>query len=175
MESRIRKHGTMAKGRTNKRHGYRRMGGDHAEGAAFEAVRLRSAGIEEEMLSKEGGSADDAEFASAAGCNLPDLLRRVDAHGYFYVDYEGRRYWPRWQLGLPGLHEVLSILAKKGAVGFSIVTFFLTPTDVLWMDSEAGGGVRKKESPYSLLRRRGDASLPLVVRHADRWGEHGAT
>ena len=143
---------------------------------AFQRVRKRSRGVTEEVLAEEGGSLDDTSFAAEAGCTPSDLLDRSAVHQAFFVEHDGRRYWPRWQLGLPGLHEILATLAKKGAHGFSIACFFLQKTDVLYFSSADPNRerVRKSDSPLKLLRRVREAGVQLVVQHADRFGEHGA-
>ncbi len=133
--------------------------------------------LEEDILAQEGGCADDAEFAARVGCTVPELLSRSQRHEFLSVEYGGRHYWPLWQLGLPGLAEVLPVLAEKGASGFSVVLFFATPTDTLWLDDSTDElpDARDDDSPLSLLRRCGTAAVPRVVRHAQRFGEQGAT
>jgi hypothetical protein len=133
--------------------------------------------MEYEILEQEGGSADDAEFAALIGCTVPELLARSQRCKFFSVMFRGHRYWPRWQLGLAGLVDVLPVLAEKGASGFSIVLFFTTPTDVPSLDDTEDElpDVREDDSPLSLLRRCGAAAVQRVVRHARRFGEQGAT
>jgi hypothetical protein len=148
--------------------------------AAFERVKERSAGAEARMLAEEGGSADDAEFARIVGCSVKELLEMADTSAYVYIEYDGRRCWPRWQFHegapLPGLAAVLEALGKRGPGEFSIVLFFLGRTDTLHHASVGANlDVRPDDSPLALLRRCGVQALPLVLRHAQRTLAQGAT
>lgn len=142
----------------------------------FKKAKADSAEIEKEIIAADGGSADDVEFAASAACTIPQLLMRSSRHEFFCVECRGARYWPRWQLGLPGLSEILAALSENEASGFSAVLFFTTPTEVLLLDDAAGElpDVRENDSPLSLLRRCGTAAVSRVVRHARRFGQHGA-
>lgn len=146
------------------------------EQTAYERVRRRSAGIEEELLAEEGGALEDLAFAAVASCTVAELLERAAANQFFFIEYGKRRYWPRWQLGLFGLTEILPILAARGATGFSVADFFLSKTDALYFSSVAPArdDVRKDDSPLKLLQRTGAAGLKLVIQHAGRFGEQGA-
>lgn len=143
----------------------------------FSEAKAEAFGIEEDILAADGGSANDREFAALVGCSLPQLLARSARHEYFSIRFRGHRYWPRWQLGLAGLAEVLPVLAKKGASGFSVVLFFTTVTDTLSLDEDDNKSVdvREDDSPLSLLHRCGTAATRRVLRHAHRFGEQGAT
>ena len=146
--------------------------------ACFAHVTARSRGIEDETLAEEGGAADDAEFATALGCSVPELLARAEAHEVFCIWHNNRRHWPRWQLHegkpLPGLRDALIVLAEKQANDFSVALFFLCPTDALYFSNDEDLDVRENDSPLSLLRRCRSCGVPLVVQHAQRFGEHGA-
>lgn len=144
---------------------------------AFERARRRSVGVVDEILAEEGGALDDASFARAAGCPVAELLAQASAHQFFFIEHGGCRHWPRWQLGLPDLAEILTVLTAKGAPGFSIANFFLGQTDVLYFsaDDPRQADVRKNDSPLTLLRRVGRPAVALVIQHAHRFGEHGAT
>jgi len=137
-------------------------------------LKARSFGVEDEVLAEEGGAADDDELASRLGCRVPELLSRVAGYQLFFVIHRGRRYWPRWQLSegrpLPGLSEALKILAAIHPSEFSIIGFFLTPTDDLFWstDDPEQDGVELRDSPLSLLRRGGAAAVKLVQQHAER-------
>ena len=132
--------------------------------------------IELEILMQEGGTADDAEFASAVGCTVPELLARSQRREYFSVDFRGHRHWPRWQIGLAGLSDVLPVLEEKGVSSLSVLLFFTTPTDTLALDDAVDElpDVCDDDSPLVLLRRSGSAAIPRVLRHAQRFGEQGA-
>ena len=92
-------------------------------------------------------------------------------------------YWHRpprtnsSSLNMAVLPAILTVLGAKGAQGFSIANFFLCPTDVLYFSVEdpRRAGVRKNDSPLTLLRRVGLPAVGLVIQHAERFGEHGAT
>ena len=147
--------------------------------AAFERVRERSAGVENEVLAEQDGSADDGEFARAVGCSVEELLKLADANAYLFVEYGGRRYWPRWQsyqgAPLPGIAAVLEALSRRRLTGFSAVLFFLTRTDALHLANvDPDLDVLVDDCPLALLRRSGVQALPLVLEHAQRWPTHGA-
>ena len=150
---------------------------ERAAQGAFERVRQRSMGVADEILAEEGGAMDDASFALAVGSPVAGLLAQASAHQFFFIEHGGARHWPQWQLGLSGLPAILTVLGAKGAQGFSIANFFLCPTDVLYFSVEdpRRAGVRKNDSPLTLLRRVGLPAVGLVIQHAERFGEHGAT
>lgn len=148
--------------------------------AAFERVRVRSRDVENEILGEQGGSADDVEFAATIGRALTELPALAKVGTYLSVQYNGKRYWPRWQLlkgsTIPGLASILEALGHRHEEGLSTVLFFLTPTDVLHLTNvDTGLEVRADDSPLSLLRRAGMRALPLVLQHCERRGIHGAT
>jgi hypothetical protein len=158
-------------------HKFTSASAERAARNAFERVRRRSIGVADEILAEEGGAMDDASFALAVGCAVAELLARASAHQFFFIEHRGSRHWPHWQLGLPGLAEILTVLTAKGAHGFTIANFFLCQTDVLYFSVEdpRRANVRKSDSPLTLLRRVGPPAVKLAVQHAERFGEHGAT
>jgi len=132
---------------------------DDANGA-FERVRLRSIGVEEELRQLEGGGLSDAEFAKRLGVGSRETVRKYREKGWLFAwekDSRNLRY-PAWQVHegrlLPGLAEVLAILHHQKRGSFSIANYFLS-------ESEELGGRR----PLDLLR---EGRLGDVKAHAER-------
>jgi hypothetical protein len=132
---------------------------------AFERVRLRSLGADSELRNAEGGGLSDIEFAARLGLNSRETVRQYREKGRIFAwrrDTRSFRY-PAWQIYqgqlLPGLSEVLTVLAGKHLKPFSITSYFLTPSD----DLDA--------RPLDLLR---DSKLEEVVADAKRYGDIGS-
>jgi len=133
---------------------------------AFNRVRLRSIGVEEEIYGAEGGLLASSQFAKTLG-----LRSRQSVSSYrqtkkiFALSKRGRYFlYPAWQVHkgtlLPWLAETLSILETKKVPPMAVALFFLTPAAAL-------DGSR----PLDLLRR---GKHEEVVQHAERYGEMGA-
>lgn len=137
------------------------------EEAAFERVRLRSIGVEEEICHAEGGGLSDAEFAARLGLGSRETVRQYRKSGRIFAwrkDSRSYRY-PAWQIYqkglLPGLAEVLQVLInEKGLSPFSIACHFLTPSTEL-----------DEARPLDLLRQ---GKVDEVVADARRYGDIGA-
>jgi hypothetical protein len=73
--------------------------------------------------------------------------------------------------------QVVSVLLDRGFSRDSILQFFTTPSDELVLDDAVDDlpDVHDGETPLALLRRYGTAGVPRVLRHAQRFGEQGAT
>lgn len=135
--------------------------------SAYERVRLRSIGVEDELLNAEGGGLSDAEFAAALGVGSRETVRSYREKGKIFAwskDSRNLRY-PAWQVHkralLPGLPDVLAEFSRKGRKsGFAIANYFLTESDEL-------GGRR----PLDLLREN---RVDDVKAHARRYGDIGA-
>ena len=128
--------------------------------SAFERVRLRSIGVEDELRQLEGGGLSDAAFAKRLGVSSRETVRKYREKGLIFAwekDSRNLRY-PAWQIHegrlLPGLAEVLAILTSQEHSAFSIVNYFLS-------ESEELGGSR----PLDLLR---EGRLDEVKAHAER-------
>jgi hypothetical protein len=133
--------------------------------AAFERVRLRSLGAEDELRDAEGGGLSDAQFAAALGLASRETIRQYREKGRIFAwlkDSRSYRY-PAWQIYrkelLPGLAQTLSILKRKELPPLSIISYFLTPSDDL-------GEAR----PLDLLRKR---KIEEVLADAERYGDIG--
>lgn len=127
---------------------------------AFERVRLRSIGVEEELRQMEGGGLSDAEFAKRLGVSSRETVRKYREKGVIFAwakDSRNLRY-PAWQIHegrlLPGLAEVLTILHRQKRGAFSIANYFLSKSEEL-------GGCR----PLDVLR---EGRLDDVKAHAER-------
>lgn len=127
---------------------------------AFERVRLRSIGVEEDLRRLEGGGLSDAEFAKRLGVRSRETVRKYREKGLIFAwekDSRNLRY-PAWQIHegrlLPGLAGVLAILTAQKRGAFSIGNYFLS-------ESEELGGRR----PLDLLR---EGRLDDVKAHAER-------
>lgn len=136
------------------------------QNAAFERVRLRSLGVEEEIRSLEGGGLSDAEFAARLGVSARETVRNYRERGRIFAwekDARNLRY-PAWQIHdgrlLPGLAEILAVLTKRGRSAFAIANYFLS-------ESEELDGKR----PLDLLRAN---QVEEVKAHAQRYGDIGA-
>lgn len=141
----------------------------------FKAAKVDSVGVEDEILAASGGSADDDEFAATIRRPVADLEALGSRNEYLCLVHEGRRYWPRWQLRVPELRNILAVFAAREASSWSVAIWFTTPTDVLSLsNADERLKVRKSDSPLSLLLREGKAALPFVLKHASRFGEQGA-
>lgn len=133
---------------------------------AFNRVRLRSIGVEEEILNAEGGLLSESELAKALALKSQQTVRRYRETGKIFAVQEGKRnfLYPAWQVHkaaiLTGLAETLAVLAAKDVSPMGVVLFFLTPAEAL-------GGNR----PLDLLRRR---ECEEVIQHVERYGSIGS-
>ncbi|MBM3854588.1 MAG: hypothetical protein FJ399_15795 [Verrucomicrobia bacterium] len=134
--------------------------------AAFERVRIRSLGVEDELRNREGGGISDAEFARRLGLGSRETIRSYRGRGAIFAWEKGARNlrYPAWQIHrqalLPGLADVLAILRKMGTSPLGIIDYFLSASDEL-------DGAR----PLDLLRRN---RIEDVTAHARRHGAIGA-
>ncbi len=136
------------------------------EHSAYQRVRLRSLGVEEEVREMEGGGLSDAEFAARLGVSARETVRNYREKGRIFAlakDTRNLRY-PAWQIHdgelLPGLRDVLAALNQQQRSAFAIANYFLS-------ESEELGGKR----PLDLLRAKRVAE---VKAHAERHGSMGA-
>lgn len=136
------------------------------QNAAFERVRLRSLGVEQEVRDLEGGGLSDAEFAARLGVSARETVRNYREKGRIFAwekDARNLRY-PAWQIHggrlLPGLAEILAVLTRQRRSAFAIANYFLS-------ESEELDGKR----PLDLLRAN---HIAEVKAHAERHGSLGA-
>lgn len=133
--------------------------------AHFEAAKLESLGVEDELRNAEGGGLSAVEFAERLGVGSAETIRLYRLSGKIFAWEKGERNfrYPAWQIYrgrmLPGLSDVLAALAAKWLPPLSIVSFFIYPSD------ELGG-----KSPLKLLRER---RVEEVIGYARRYGEIG--
>jgi hypothetical protein len=136
-----------------------------APDAAFERVRLRSLGADDELRDVEGGGLSDAEFAARLKIKSRETVRQYRAkHRIFGWRRNLRSYrYPAWQIHnnqlLPGLERVIAVLTKKGLHPLSMISYFLTPNSDL-------GDAR----PLDLLRK---GQVEEVAADAERYGDIG--
>jgi nucleoid DNA-binding protein len=136
-----------------------------AEDEVFERVRLRSLGADAELRDAEGGGLADLEFATRLGLSSRETIRQYRGKGLIFAwrkDMRSYRY-PAWQIHrqqlLPGLAEVLRVLKEEQLEPFSIIGYFLTPSDDL-----------EDARPLDLLR---EGKVAEVVADAKRYGDIG--
>lgn len=134
--------------------------------AAFERVRLRSIGVEEELRNLEGGGLSDAEFAKGLGVSSRETVRNYREKGLIFAwekDSRNLRY-PAWQIHdgrlLAGLADVLSILNRQKRSALAIANYFLSESEDL-----------DNSRPLDLLREN---RTEEVKAHAERYGDIGA-
>ena len=134
--------------------------------AAFERVRVRSLGVEDELREMEGGGISDAEFAQRLGLGSRETIRAYRSKGAIFAWEKGARNlrYPAWQIHkqtlLPGLADVLNILREKDTSALGIINYFLSECDEL-------EGAR----PLDLLREK---RIAEVTTHTRRYGKIGA-
>jgi hypothetical protein len=139
---------------------------EDAEDEAFERVRLRSLGANVELRDAEGGGLSDSEFAARMGVSSRETIRQYRGKGLIFAWPKGMRSYryPAWQIHrrqlLPGLAEVLAVLREKQLEPFSIIGYFLTPSDDL-----------DDARPLDLLR---EGKVAEVVADAKRYGDIGS-
>jgi len=139
---------------------------DASEDAAFEAVRLRSVGADDELRNAEGGGLSAEEFARGLGLKAVETIRTYREQGEIFAWQKDRRNYryPAWQIHrgalLPGLREVLAILREKHIDPLETVAFFISESEEL-----------NEESPLQLLRSK---DVKPVIEYAHRYGELGA-
>jgi hypothetical protein len=133
--------------------------------AAFERVRLRSLGADDELRAAEGGGLSDAEFAARLGIRSRETIRQYRAKKLIFgwhKDLRSYRY-PAWQIHrkalLPGLEQIIAVLERKGLQPLAIIGYFLTPSSDL-------GDTR----PLDLLRK---GQVAEVLADAERYGDIG--
>lgn len=130
--------------------------------AAFQEVRRRSTGVEQELLDEEGGSVSAVEFARRLGVDSIEDLEKAGA--IVSVVHRGQTCYPSWQIHhgklLSGLSEVLAELRSHNHHPWTIISYFITPSD----DDLHDG------SPLQELRR---GRVEAVLAHAQRFGDLG--
>lgn len=133
---------------------------------AFEKVRIRSTGVEDEIRTAEGGGISDAEFARRLGLRSRETVRGYRQAGEIFAWEKGARnlQYPAWQIHahrlLPGLSAVLAILGQRELTPLAIANYVLSESDAL-----------EGKRPLDLLR---EDRVEEVVHHARRYGEIGA-
>jgi hypothetical protein len=133
--------------------------------AAFERVRLRSVGVDNELREAEGGGLSDAQFARSLGIKSRETIRKYRESRRIFGFRKGVRAYryPAWQIYegqlLPGLGEVIAILAGKKLQPLSMISYFLTPSTDL-----------NESRPLDLLRK---GRVEDVVASAKRYGDSG--
>lgn len=136
------------------------------ESEAFNRVRLRSVGVEEEILAEEGGALSDADFAKRLRLKSRQTVHNYrDSDKIFAITRGARNYvYPALQIHegalLPGLTEVLRTLRAAKHSPMGILLFFLTPAEAL-----------DDKRPLDLLRR---GEIDEAVLHAERYGVIGS-
>lgn len=154
---------------------------DSREDRAFAEARRQSRGAERDFFREQGRLLATGTFAQRLGCSVRELENRHARNEFLALERERQIAWPGWQIHrtapLPGLAEVIIKLTERGFAPTSIASFFVCPSDCLYQSSAhpRRDGVRRSDSPLSLLRRRGMAALDLVLMHAERYREQGAT
>jgi hypothetical protein len=133
--------------------------------AAFERVRLRSVGVENELRDAEGGGLSDAQFAHSLGIKSRETIRKYREGRRIFGFRKGVRAYryPAWQIHegqlLPGLDKVIEILVGKKLQPLSIISYFLTPSSDL-----------DEARPLDVLRK---GRVEDVVADAKRYGDIG--
>jgi len=133
--------------------------------AAFERVRLRSVGVDNELREAEGGGLSDAQFAHSLGIKSRETIRKYRESRRIFGFRKGVRAYryPAWQIHegelLSGLGEVIAILAGKKLQPLSIISYFLTPSTDL-----------DEARPLDVLRK---GRVEDVVADAKRYGDIG--
>jgi hypothetical protein len=133
--------------------------------AAYELAKLNSVGVEDDLHNAEGGGVSSAEFARELGISNETVRSYLKANRLiaWRKDLKNLRF-PAWQIHngsiLAGLEEVLECAKRKEWTTEDIISFFLTPRDML-----------KGQRPLDLLRN-GDAEP--VLRAARQEGDIGA-
>jgi len=133
---------------------------------AFERVRLRSIGTENQILDEEGGLLPDVKLAKLLGVSSRQTIHNYRERGQVLaVPRGGRNFgYPAWQVHrgalLPGFPDILKTLRKNKTSPLGCVLFFLTPADAL-------GDKR----PLDLLRQGKTDDVHL---HAERYGYIGS-
>jgi hypothetical protein len=133
--------------------------------AAFERVRLRSVGVENELRDAEGGGLSDAQFAHSLGIKSRETIRKYREGRRIFGFRKGVRAYryPAWQIHegqlLPGLDKVIEILVGKKLQPLSIISYFLTPSSDL-----------DEARPLDVLRK---GRVEDVVAAAKRYGDIG--
>jgi len=136
------------------------------EDASFEAVRLHSLGVEQELRKAEGGGLSSREFAERLGLSSPETIRTWREDGQILAWQKDRRNlrYPAWQIHrgalLQGLPEVLARLREKELSPLSMISFFISHGDTL-----------DGKNPLQLMR---SGNVQAVIDYANRYGEQGA-
>jgi len=139
---------------------------DHDLDAEFEAARLDSVGVEEELLKAEGGGLTNIAFAKKLGLKSAETVRtyRIAKQVFAWEKDQRNLRYPAWQIYrgklLPGLREVLAVLGDKNLPVLSIISFFLYPSEDL-----------DGKSPLECLRAN---NVDGVIEHAKRYGDIGS-
>jgi hypothetical protein len=138
---------------------------DEDRAAAFNRVRLRSIGADDDALAEEGGAVPDAAFAKLLSVSRSTVHNYREAGRLFALPRGPRNLvYPAWQIHkgqlLPGLDAVLKVLHAKRTSPAGLLLFFLTPAEAL-----------DDRRPLDLLR---GGELAEVMAHAQRYGVIGA-
>lgn len=128
--------------------------------AAFERTRLRSLGVEAEVTDVEGGVVSETQLANLLGATRAEV-RQLRRRRKLLV---WRNRYPAWQVHcgalLPGLPQVLSVLAGRNMTPWAVMDYLLSASDEL-------SGRR----PLDLLREQ---RVREVLAHAGRYRVIGA-
>jgi hypothetical protein len=107
--------------------------------AAFERVRLRSLGVDDELREAEGGGLSDAQFAHSLGIKSRETIRKYREGRRIFGFRKGVRAYryPAWQIYegqlLPGLGEVIAILAGVKSYSLFQLSAISSPPAATWM------------------------------------------
>jgi hypothetical protein len=133
--------------------------------AAYELAKLNSVGAAEALRSAEGGALSSDNFAKMLGISN-ETVRSYQKSNRLIAWRKDRKNlrFPAWQIHngsiLAGLEEVLECAKRKDWSPEEVISFFLTPCDVL-----------KGQRPLDLLRR---GEVEPVLRAARQEGDIGA-
>ena len=133
--------------------------------AAFNRVRLRSIGADDDALAEEGGAVSDAALAKRLSVSRSTVHNYREAGRIFALPRGPRNLvYPAWLVHegrlLPGLEAVLKVLRGPRTSPLGLLLFFLTPAEAL-----------DDRRPLDLLRA---GESDAVMAHAQRYGVIGA-
>lgn len=133
----------------------------------LQAAQVRGLALRGQLEREAGGFLSTQQVAHLLGMSVPAVHKRLKARRLLAVEREKRGLaLPSFQFTsegevLPGLPEVLAVLAEGGSEGWAAVHFLLTENARL-----------ESAVPAAVLREGGQ--VDAVLRAARAWGEHGA-
>lgn len=133
----------------------------------YDEMVLESLGLEQEVITKEGGLISTRDFAERLGLRSEETVRNYYRQGRIIGLRRGGRNlgFPAWQIYrrglLPGLAQIIEVLSKKEMDPLTQIIFFVY---------ECKGLSRRAPTPLKALRLGMVDKVLMAARHLHEMG-----